>query len=255
MFTKNIFNTKKDPIAEAIANIAEADYKAKMEELKGQQHKLDKNKNNKLDSDDFKILRGEKKAVKEDAEQTDEAVSPFDWKNRPSELKKKPGELTGHDSKKTTTGTVYTKKAPKPEKDDVKEEVEAIDEKDELSMRVGINRVNKKPREGQKDLSNVPAGNRPGSKNAFTDSDVKRQPDQLKSAIKSSLGKHTKPNLPEEVEQIEAIDERELTPDEVLSREKNVKGMKKSLAGFKARYGDRAKSVMYATATKQAKKD
>lgn len=173
MFTKNIFNTKKDPIAEAIANIAEADYKAKMEELKGQQHKLDKNKNNKLDSDDFKIIRGEKKV---NEEQTDEAVSPFDWKNRPSELKKKPGELTGHDSKKTTTGTVYTKKAPKPEPETTKEEVEAIDE-------------------------------------------------------------------------------RELTPDEVLSREKNVKGMKKSLAGFKARYGDRAKSVMYATATKMAKKD
>ena len=36
-------------------------------------------------------------------------------------------------------------------------------------------------------------------------------------------------------------------------REKIVKSMKKGLAGFKARYGDRAKSVMYATATKQAK--
>jgi len=35
----------------------------------------------------------------------------------------------------------------------------------------------------------------------------------------------------------------------------NVKGMKKNLSGFKARYGDRAKEVMYATATKQAKKD
>jgi hypothetical protein len=31
--------------------------------------------------------------------------------------------------------------------------------------------------------------------------------------------------------------------------------MKKSLAGFKSRYGERAKEVMYATATKQAKKD
>jgi hypothetical protein len=31
--------------------------------------------------------------------------------------------------------------------------------------------------------------------------------------------------------------------------------MKKSLSGFKDRYGDDAKSVMYATATKMAKKD
>jgi hypothetical protein len=30
--------------------------------------------------------------------------------------------------------------------------------------------------------------------------------------------------------------------------------MKKNLSGFKSRYGDRAKEVMYATATKQAKK-
>ena len=42
---------------------------------------------------------------------------------------------------------------------------------------------------------------------------------------------------------------------ETAEKERIVKGMKKSLAGFKARYGDKAKSVMYATATKAAKKD
>jgi len=31
--------------------------------------------------------------------------------------------------------------------------------------------------------------------------------------------------------------------------------MKKGISGFKDRYGDRAKEVMYATATKQAMKD
>jgi hypothetical protein len=31
--------------------------------------------------------------------------------------------------------------------------------------------------------------------------------------------------------------------------------MKKGMPGFKERYGDRAKNVMYATATKQAMKD
>ena len=49
------------------------------------------------------------------------------------------------------------------------------------------------------------------------------------------------------------IDERHLSEPEMEKREKIVKSMKKGLAGFKARYGDRAKSVMYATATKQAK--
>jgi len=38
-------------------------------------------------------------------------------------------------------------------------------------------------------------------------------------------------------------------------REDIVKGMKKSLKGFKSRYGADAKSVMYATATKLAKEE
>lgn len=49
------------------------------------------------------------------------------------------------------------------------------------------------------------------------------------------------------------IDERHLTEPETKKKEEIVKSMKKGLAGFKARYGDRAKEVMYATATKQAK--
>ena len=53
----------------------------------------------------------------------------------------------------------------------------------------------------------------------------------------------------------ESLDERHLTAAETKEKEMNVKGMKKNLSGFKARYGDKAKSVMYATATKQAKKD
>ena len=56
-------------------------------------------------------------------------------------------------------------------------------------------------------------------------------------------------------EEVEQMNERSLTSDEKSEMEKNVKGMKKSLSGFKDRYGDKAKSVMYATATKMAKKD
>ena len=51
------------------------------------------------------------------------------------------------------------------------------------------------------------------------------------------------------------MDERTLTAAEKKEKEMNVKGMKKNLSGFKERYGDKAKSVMYATATKMAKKD
>ena len=59
------------------------------------------------------------------------------------------------------------------------------------------------------------------------------------------------PSLHEETQ----LDERSLSPAEKDAVEVNVKAMKKNLAGFKARYGKDAKSVMYATSTKQAKKD
>jgi hypothetical protein len=55
--------------------------------------------------------------------------------------------------------------------------------------------------------------------------------------------------------QVETIEERTLTASETAKKEEIVKSMKKGLSGFKERYGKDAKSVMYATATKQAKKD
>jgi hypothetical protein len=64
-------------------------------------------------------------------------------------------------------------------------------------------------------------------------------------------GKKMLSKMKEETE----LDERTLSPAEKNAVEVNVKSMKKNLAGFKARYGKDAKSVMYATATKQAKKD
>jgi hypothetical protein len=53
--------------------------------------------------------------------------------------------------------------------------------------------------------------------------------------------------------EIELAQERTLTSAENNKKEEIVKSMKKGFAGFKDRYGDRAKSVMYATATKNAK--
>ena len=51
------------------------------------------------------------------------------------------------------------------------------------------------------------------------------------------------------------LDERSLTKGEDNKKEKYIKGMKKSFSDFKGRYGNDAKSVMYATATKMAKED
>jgi len=56
-------------------------------------------------------------------------------------------------------------------------------------------------------------------------------------------------------EAYEIIKERQMTDSEMEKKETIVKSMKKGLSGFKERYGDKAKNVMYATATKQAMKE
>ena len=62
-------------------------------------------------------------------------------------------------------------------------------------------------------------------------------------------------NKRQQTEEYQQVDERTLSSGEMEKREKYVKSMKKGLEGFKQRYGERAKEVMYATATKMAKKD
>jgi hypothetical protein len=53
----------------------------------------------------------------------------------------------------------------------------------------------------------------------------------------------------------EELGEAKMSDADVAEKERIVKGMKKNLAGFKSKYGERAKEVMYATATKQAMKE
>ena len=53
--------------------------------------------------------------------------------------------------------------------------------------------------------------------------------------------------------QFDNIEERSLSEPEMKKREEIVMSMKKKMPGFKERYGDRAKEVMYATAAKIAK--
>ena len=67
-------------------------------------------------------------------------------------------------------------------------------------------------------------------------------------AHNKAIGRAIRQMSNEEVE----IKEAEMTDAEMAKREKIVKGMKKSFKDFTAKYGDRAKEVMYATATKKA---
>lgn len=55
-------------------------------------------------------------------------------------------------------------------------------------------------------------------------------------------------------EEVDHLEEKKLSKAETAKKEKFVKGMKKKYGSFKSKYGERAKEVMYATATKMGKK-
>ena len=267
MFNKNVF-TQKDPLADLIKGINEADYKAKMEALKGNQHKIDKNKNNKVDADDFKILRGEKKVNEDQVEEA--AESPFtSWK------KPRQPEPSGGSGIKQGTRYGGSKQKDKPEQDDEKVKKEEIDPKkvttDTLAGVVKGKTAN--PFAPKKVMIDV-AGNvneedleeakfdalkhikNPSPAVKAAAKDVKRSSYADRAALMKAGGvKDDRGPRGVTQEEVEELDERELSKGETTEKERIVKGMKKSLAGFKARYGDKAKSVMYATATKAAKKD
>ena len=113
-----MFNDKiLKSVAEAVKQVLAT------EKLHPNQQKLDVHEpeKNKLTSKDFEMLRKDKKA------DVKESNNPFDVKNYKSQLPTKPGEKAGFDSKKISTGTVYTRKPVKdtPMK---KEEFEQVDE-------------------------------------------------------------------------------------------------------------------------------
>lgn len=351
MFNKNVF-TQKDPLADLIKGINEADYKAKMEALKGNQHKIDKNKNNKIDAHDFKILRGEKKVNEDQVEEA--AESPFtSWK------KPRQPEPSGGSGVKQGTRYGGSKQKDKPEQDDEKVKKEEIDpnkvttdtlagvvkgktanpftpKKVMLDVAGNVKEEAEELEEAEALIENYEIINEVSvgakirayaqhSSDAFDHHDMgnsdegehhdnradkilahiekhhgaeavkhaqkaahsaifgrgghSRGSDSLSGGLRGALQKTItkagkipkntqsavvnqrktygsrvtgpKGSLPEEVE----MNERELSKGETAEKERIVKGMKKSLAGFKARYGKDAKSVMYATATKAAKKD
>jgi hypothetical protein len=335
------FNNKTTRnVADAVSKILSG--QTVSEELKGDQHKIDKNKNGKIDAHDFKLLRGEKKTVKEescedeakeevkkhekkhhgkdgevskhekemhkeDVEQLDEynakdgryvhkgsygtakgaeyGETDYDKENKmEKELNKKKPARKGYGARQnfvrsyakedvmTFSGLVesYKKDGLKAIAKMKKEEVEDLDEaekkmKGEDPCWDNYEMVGHKMKGGKKVPNCVP-------KNEEVDSETykKEMQDQKdKFDGKKKGGDVAKPSvqavsIEEDVEmsiddingvKMSTIEERTLTEPEAKKKEEYVKGMKKNLAGFKERYGKDAKSVMYATATKNAKED
>jgi hypothetical protein len=96
-------NSKKaraDQTKHSVDDVKGPKDKEMKEELKGNQHKIDKNKNNKIDAHDFKILRGEKK-VSEESEKEDscEDEAKQEVKKHEKKLHGKKGEVSQHVAK------------------------------------------------------------------------------------------------------------------------------------------------------------
>ena len=199
-------------------SLAEAAKKCMGEELKGDQHKIDANKNGKVDAHDFKLLRAKKK-VQEEAEQIDEKkYEPEEYNADAAAARKKreahaearrqkaEDEALGGDKPtvRKVAGKAYGGAA---QKDDVNEEVEQIDEvslgtsPDKLRARTAIQSSGKFPRKGQTDFRNIPGINHPNASDetkAFGERNRANKNEVLKKAIKSAAGTHgPKGKLPE----------------------------------------------------------
>ena len=305
----SIYNDK------TLKGVADAVQQVMDEELKGNQHKIDANKNGKVDAHDFKLLRAKKPAVvstkkpigvrtadigpgnkeynvkvKEEVEEIEEAFPTvadahrrmgnytkgtvtktatglkhernYKDEDETEEKTGKKGKTYGANQKRRTNTKLYkesfTSMLKKLDEQGIKaldevfaEEVEQLDELSKTTLGSYIKKAAKDQSSdaydhGEEENRRYYEG---GDSESDSDSaDRERRMANREKGIGRAVKKITK-------EEIETIEERSLTASESKKKEDIVMSMKKGLSGFKERYGKDAKSVMYATATKQAKKD
>jgi hypothetical protein len=168
---------KKEPMKKAIAD------KSMKEELKGNQDRIDANHNNKIDGQDFKILRGKKK-VKEGREFTEKLLETVRKSDVPAYLRKAKGD---------TPLTMADVKAPK--KDSISapenlakarnEEVERIDELKMKPVSKPITSYGGKP----SPYAKPPVDKRPGKSSDDTDMVRKEEVEHINENDLSAIAK------------------------------------------------------------------
>jgi hypothetical protein len=204
-----------------------------------------------------KMLQAKRKLNKEETEVVKEAVeSPFTSYKKPRPIESKGGAGI-------KKGTAYGGSAQKSKPEQETAEEKPMKKKKKLSEMVAM--YNEKGLKSLEEMAKVELSEEPDNEQ-FTK--------EVEDQKASMMGKKKQPSvaapatqgvkvMPEDYEVIDAdeingvkidnIQERSLSEPEMKKKEEIVKGMKKGLQGFKDRYGKDAKSVMYATATKQAK--
>jgi hypothetical protein len=249
-----------------------ADVAAKImmgEKLHPNQQKLDVHEpeKDKLTADDFKKLRDGKKTPevkKEEVEQIQEYQS-------------KDGKYTH----KGTYGTAKGAEYGETDYDKENELAKAADTKKPNRKKYGARQNFVRSKRVNETFSGLLSVYKEQGLKGLSEAMIREEPDneqftkELEDNKSKAEGKKTQPNLAKgsvqavkqeevEIQVINAdlangveeitIEEREMSEPEMNKREEIVKSMKKGMTGFKERYGKDAKSVMYATATKQAMK-
>jgi hypothetical protein len=304
-----------------LGGVADAVTKIMDEALKGDQHKIDANKNNKIDAHDFKLLRSKKKveeaAAKPDfidldkdgdkKEQMKKAASDKEIKHeiaadrieqKQKNMMKKAPEVKKEEVEQIaeykSTGGVYKHKGTYGTEKSLEAGYTDYDKENELAKK---NLKDKKPKKygarqnfvrstrvnesftsilasykenGLKGISEMFATEQASQEEyekeiekAKAKSQGKDKAEVAKASVQAvkSEQTHTKIEVidmsdPYNIQKREIdLEERMMTEPEMKKKEEIVKSMKKGMKGFKERYGERAKEVMYATATKQAMKD
>jgi hypothetical protein len=93
------------------------------------------------------------------------------------------------------------------------------------------------------------------SKDEYEDDDDDSDEDEKNGKKKKTSGKKDDVDVEPEMDDTKMVTEKEMTPAQAKKREEIVLSMKKEMPRFKKKYGDRAKDVMYATATKMAMRE
>jgi hypothetical protein len=274
------------------------------EDLKGGQVKLDKNHNNKIDAQDFKILKGQKKANEETEQVKEDAMCDSDYENSAKDKKEdkagekkmkkedadaaaetileyeskdgkfvhraRPGVYGGTKDEKHAVDTLAGPKTKELKAIESEKKKKKFSEDLDLYKEGGIKGLfeawakKKAMKEEQEAIVEEPTS---AEFDAQLDdakkraAGTKKQSEVSKPSVQAVQNEETHTIVqvidldPINGVQHSEIDleERSLTEPETKKKEEIVKSMKKGISGFKERYGKDAKSVMYATATKQAK--
>lgn len=210
------------------------------EKLHPNQQQLDVVDDEKIDGKDFAKLRAKKEVKKEEVEQMDEV--------KMADLPSTRVQGRSYGASKPEPHAVDVMKGPKEKE---LKDIEAEKKKKKFSEMVNLYQE-----KGLKSLSEMLVKEEPDNEqftkeleDAKAKSEGKKKNTEIGKAAPMSTA-----SISEEIEiESEVIEEKHMTDAEMNKREDIVKSMKKGMAGFKDRYGDRAKDVMYATSTKIAK--